>query len=498
MESDGQAGLSGRTGKMHMNYQSEDPRNAGIDGAMPVSRTGERDASGRTPADAVQRRRTVMSTINWVFKLVLPFVVIAAGAFASWTLVNSKPEVHRQPPQENSYAVEVIKAEPKLWQPDITLYGTVQAARSVDLRALVSGEVIWVNPDLVEGAFVTGDDPLLRIDPFDYEGGVREAEADLKEARARLAETEASIASEEIALTRLREQETIAINDLERARTLVDSGSLTRQALETRELTLSQRQQAVEARETNLDVLRTRIDQQQANIDRLEWRLEQARRNLENTTLKAPFAGVVKTKNVELGHSVSGNDTLVSLYDPDQMDARFTLSDTQYGRLTADGAELIGRPITVNWKLGARTVSHKASITRITPEVNAANGGVEVFAGLEAGSALRSGTFVELKVPDRRYDAAMEVPQAALYNGNRIYLNEDGRMAPRDVVVLAYLGDTVLIDGADFEPGTEIVTTRVAEAGPGLKLNIAGRSQDGDAAETEPSPSDEDDAEPAQ
>ena len=92
---------------------------------------------------------------------------------------------------------------------------------------------------------------------------------------------------------------------------------------------------------------------------------------------------------------------------------------------------------------------------------------------------MRSGTFVELKVPDRRYDAAIEVPQAALYNGNRIYLNEDGRMAPRDVVVLAYLGDTVLIDGADFEPDTEIVTTRVAEAGPGLKLNIAGRSQDG-------------------
>ena len=99
----------------------------------------------------------------------------------------------------------------------------------------------------------------------------------------------------------------------------------------------------------------------------------------------------MKTKNVELGHSVSGNDTLVSLYDRDQMDARFTLSDTQYGRLTADGAELIGRPITVNWKLGARTVSHKATITRITPEVNAANGGVEVFCRARGGIRLAIG-----------------------------------------------------------------------------------------------------------
>ena len=378
--------------------------------------------------------------------------------------------------------VRVIAAEPAALQPDIILYGTVSAARQVELRALVSGEVVWVNPQLEEGEQVDQGAELVRIDPFDYEGAVREAEANLNEAKAQLRANEISLASDKASLERLKEQSLLGQNDLDRAETLFKSGSLTKQSLEARRLTVSQRQQSVESRAFNLEILASQIDQQKANLDRLEWRLELARRNLANTVLNAPFRGVVLAKSVELGRSVSGSDTLVSLYDPNSMDVRFTLSDAQYGRLTSDGETLLGSAITVKWQLGEQVRTRKARISRVTPEINAANGGIEVYARIEEASSLRAGTFVELRVPDKVYQNAISIPQAAIYGGNRVYIDDNGRMAPKDIKVLAYLGDNALIDATPFAAGDLVVTTRVAEAGPGLKLVIPGQDEEASPA----------------
>ena len=455
---------------------------------LAIAADGANEAQGNEAITTKMQNKksTMMVVINGLFKLILPLMVIAAAGFAAWQMVATKPEVNKRPSREKAYAVQASPALLQDFRPDIRLYGTVYASRKVDLRALVSGEVIWVNPALAEGQVVSEGDALVRIDPFDYQGGVTEAEANLAEAKAKLAETVATLASDEATLAFLMEQRSFAANDLERAQTLVKSGSLTKQALENRKLTLSQREQSVNARQNNLTVLRARVEQQNANIERLTWRLEQARRNLADTTLKAPFTGLVQTRNVDLGRSVSGNDTLVSLYDPDQMDVRFTLSDAQYGRLIADGDSIKGRAITVNWKLGAVVQGHDAVIDRITPEVNAANGGIEVYARIAAQSGLRSGTFVELLVPDRLYKKAISVPQAAIYQGNIIYLVQDGRMVAQPVSILAYLGDSVLVDGAVFASDAQIITTRVAEAGPGLKVLVPGREAQGRKAGSDP------------
>lgn len=447
--------------------------------------SGISTSKGEKGLGAGKAVRRSLSVLRFMAKLALPLVVIGLAAFVANFLVDSKPPVKQRMAREKAYAVQTQTITPAVHQPNIVLYGTVIASRKVDLRALVGGEVIWVNPDLVEGQLLDEHAELVRIDPFDYEGGVREAKANLTEAQAKLTETNASIRSEESALGRLKEQREFAQKDLERAEKLVASGSLTRQALENRKLTLSQREQAVEARQNNLTVLKARIEQQEANLERLTWRLDQSRRNLADTSLKAPFTGLVQTKSVELGRSVSGNDSLVSMYDPNAMDVRFTLSDSQYGRLIEGGNDLQGRQIVVNWRLGDSIQSHEATIQRITPEVNAAKGGIEVFARLEVKSGLRAGTFVELLVPDRSYQQAIQIPQAAIYSNNIVYLNVDGRMEPAKISVLAYLGENALIDASGLPKGEQVITTRIAEAGKGLKVLVPDLKTKGDGQEAD-------------
>ncbi|WP_157747607.1 efflux RND transporter periplasmic adaptor subunit [Cohaesibacter sp. ES.047] len=467
-----------------MNYHSDEKPQPMLDRQAP-SRADTNEAPDRQPSRSAGRK--VMSAVRWFFRLALPLIVIVAAASIMNMLVATKPEVQRRQAREQAYAVQLVKASPATIQPDILVYGTVSAARRVDLRALVGGEVIWVSPELVEGGTIAKGADLVRVDPFEFEGAVEEANANLAEARARLAETRASSASEQASLQFLLEQERIARSDLERAETLIKSGSLTRQALESRKLTFSQREQAVKAAQNNLLVQKARIDQQQANIERLNWKLEQARRNLTNTTLTAPFTGVVLSKSVALGRSVSGSDTLVSLYDPQELEVRFTISDAQYGRLTSGNNQLVGRQITANWKLGDSIRSHKAVIERITAEISAGDGGIEVYARFAKGTDLRAGTFVELVVPDRNYSDAIRIPQAALYLGHTVYVHEDGRMQPRTVDVLAYLGDDVLIDGSALGDEAEIIATRIAEAGPGLKVVLPeAPAQDSDESNNPP------------
>lgn len=426
---------------------------------------------GPAPAQSIAIRNP--SILNWVARIVLPILLIAVTVFVFRGLIGSKPDIGKRAAREEAYAVEVKTVTPTQYQPSISLFGTVFAARTVELRALVGGEVIWVNPGLAEGQVLSEGEALVRIDAFDYEGAVREARANLNEAKAKLTETRATIKSEESALERLKEQTEFAERDLERANKLAKSGSLTQQSLENRKLVLSQRQQVMEARSNNLTVLKARIEQQLANSERLHWRLDQANRNLANTDLKAPFTGLVQKKNVDLGRNVSGNDALVTMYDPEQMDVRFTLSDAQYGRLISDQSDLVGRAISVVWKLGDVSQTHSATISRITPEIDATNGGIQVYARLDRRSALRAGTFVELSVPDKLYQNVIRVPQAAVYDDKLLYVVDgQGRMKSEKVAIKAYLGEEVLVDASSLRVGQQVITTRIAEAGDGLKIVI--------------------------
>jgi RND family efflux transporter MFP subunit len=374
-------------------------------------------------------------------------------------------------------------------QPQFLVYGTTIAGRTIELRALVAGEIILVHPDLRVGRTVEKGAVLVQIDRFAYEGAVTEAHANLREAEAKLRESEARIASEQSALERTGEQLVLAERDLQRSRQLLGSGSGTKKTVEDREMTLSERAQAVEQRQANLAVEKARAEQQRAAIARLEWKLTQAESDLADTALKAPFAGVVQSENAGAGRNVGANDVLVALYEEAAIEVRFVVSDSQFGRLAEDSGGVTGRPVEIAWTVGDAPILYDGVIDRIGAEIRSERGGVEVYARIsprEGVSALRPGAFVEVRVPDRIYSQTVRLPETAVYGGAYVYVVKDGRMRRRDVTIAAYTGSDVLItDGLDG--GESVLTTQIADARDGLKVVEEGAAreqpQDGEAVE---------------
>ncbi|MEL7229129.1 MAG: efflux RND transporter periplasmic adaptor subunit [Pseudomonadota bacterium] len=434
----------------------------------------------QAPAKARKVWRFMGRFVLIILQALLMIAVLAGSYFVTQRMLADKPEPRKRPAFKTVYTVETFTAQMADRQPTILAYGQTIAARSVDLRALVPGEIIKVNPALRVGGRVEAGAALVEIDAFDYRGALQEAEANLAEARARIVENDAQVALEESRLAAAREQLALASADFDRAQQLRTRGTGTQKAVDDRRLIVSQREQAIALAQDTIKVQQSRRQQIAASIQRLEWRVEQAKRNLNSTTLTAPFDGIVRASTAEVGRNITANDVVVSLDQADALEVRFTLTDAQYGRLQQSGEQLIGRPVEVVWTVGGQRAAYEAVIDRLGAEITSSRGGVELYARIEGAAAdtaitIRPGAFVEVNVPDRLYRDTVLVPDTAIYGTDTAYVAVDGRLQERKVNVVGFEGEQALISGG-LQQGDEVLVTRITEVSEGLLVRREGEA----------------------
>ncbi|MEM0900214.1 MAG: HlyD family efflux transporter periplasmic adaptor subunit [Pseudomonadota bacterium] len=442
------------------------------DQALPASLDEERSP----------RRSRGATIARGALQAVVMLGILAGSGLLMQRLIDSRPEPRGRPAFSAALPVDAVVADISTQQPMVRLYGEVVAGKTVELRTAVSGEVLEISPKLAAGRSVDDGDVLFRIDQFDYETALAEAEASLAQQRAAIVENRARITAEREQLVAAEEQLSFALSDAERAQSLRANGTLTQRQVDDRNLIVSQRRQAVTQRSNNLAIEEARLQGQLATQRRLELGVERARRNLAETTVIAPFAGTIRTTTIEVGRIVSANDIAVSMYDGEALDVAFTLSDAQYGRIATDADPLIGRNVDVAWTVGTQTYEYTAEVDRLGADIASDRGGVTVFARLDPSSAeidIRPGAFVELIVPDRTYEEAVRLPDTALYGASRVYVIADGRLESRDVTVVGFDENDVILSSG-VSNGERVLTTRLAEVDEGLQVTVP--SLDGDRA----------------
>ena len=409
-----------------------------------------------------------------VLLVLVPIVLLAAGAVGTSYLIRTKPRVEPSPPTERVWTVDAVAVRLTDEQPDIQLFGKIFAARQIQVRTLVTGQVVKIHPNLVEGGLVRRGEVILAIDEFEYRSALKESEARLAEVRARIVEREARRLAETQALKRDREILAVLARDLKRARQLRKRGNISVQSLDKKRLELSRQQRAIVLRQNGIDAEAARLEQEKATIERLDVAVQRARYNLERTRVRAPFDGVFQNVTAQAGQRLSVNDRVGSLIDTGRLEARFHISDAQYGRLTGTSQGVIGRKARVIWRVGQRELVLNAVIARVGAQIDAASGGVELFARIEnreASASLRPGAFVEVLIPDRVYARVARVPETVLHPGNVVYGVDDGRLVQRRAAIVGRVGNDVLLRGGLSE-GERLVTTQSVAIAPGLRVEL--------------------------
>ncbi len=407
-------------------------------------------------------------------KLILPLAVLIGAGFVAKDLWSSKPKVTPEPPQERVWQVSAATVRLTRVRPRIPAFGEITTARTVDLRPLVAGRVVSVGAHFIDGGIVTEGETLIEIDDFEGRARVDEALAELEQARARRAEIRAVMQAQRSMLKRDRERVEMSRRDVARREELRAKGATSEKALDDSRMALNADQSRVIATNLEIEKFSAQERQQAAAIQRLDVVLRRARRSLEETRLAAPFDGFLVEVEVDIGTRVGTGDRIARLYDATRMEARFHLSHAKFARLRR-GGDFVGRKVRVVWRVDREVLAYEARIDRVDGRIDAASGGVELFARLIGNGVhtpLRPGAFVEVEIDDVTYEDVFRLPETALHEGDTVYVVEGGRLVPRKVEVAVRDGASVYVRSDAIRDGGQVVATRFSEIGPGVKVEI--------------------------
>ncbi len=275
-------------------------------------------------------------------------------------------------------AVALVKVESRDMVETLDLAGTLEARRQVAVSPRMAGRLADVLVEL--GDRVAAGQVLARLDDFDLQARVRQAEASEAGARAALGQREA------------------------------DAVHLQRQAKRDRDLLAKEyvARADVEDSEARAQAARAAVTVARAELGRQRAALAEARTAVGQTVLIAPMVGVVAVRHADPGAVVSASSPVVTLIAPGDLKAVVQIPEAALSRV---------RPGTrAALKVDAwPAMSFPAAIARISPVVapdtRQAQAELTVRNG---GGRLRPGMLARVALEVERRSSVPAVPAEAI------------------------------------------------------------------------------------
>ena len=388
-----------------------------------------------------------------MLKLLLSFLRYGVPAIAVFGLfialfqylVTSKAEVAAEPRQPTIWTVEMVSAKRQDAAPVSQAYGTVQAARSADLRFGLNGQVAFVSDVFQNGLTVAEGVELASLDKDRYQ--------------LALEDVLVQIEAEQANIKALTQQTALRTRTFERTQNMFKRKVATEANLDEAELALS--------------VTANQLDQAEARLARLKVSERNRRKDLEDAALTAPFAGRLVDVSIGLGRQVSSGVAVAQLIDLNSLEVPFVVPAEIY----ADATNLIGRQVELIWRSGGRDVArHYATITRAEALVDKTEGGGRLYAELgPSGSngVVPPGAFVEILFIGKTFENVFELPEEALFGEDEVFVaNLDGIAQSRRVSVEHRHNGRIWVSG-DLVENEKVIATRLPGLGAGTQVRSA-------------------------
>jgi len=239
----------------------------------------------------------------------------------------------------------------------------------------------------------------------------------------------------------------------------------------------------------------------QADYDRAEALLKQAQANvgqveatIRRKQVRAPFAGVLGIRQVDLGQYLAGGDPIVPLQSMDPVYVDFSVPQQQVGRLhVGDAVRVVGDSLDMAGAAGR--------VTAVNSVVDEGTRNVRVQATFaNPRGRLRPGMFVDLETTVGAGAPVVGLPASAINYapyGNSVFVVEDLKdpkgktyrgVSQRFVQLGAGRGDQVAVLSG-VKVGEEVVTSGVFKLRGGAAVLVNNQVQPGNSLTPRPSDS---------
>lgn len=348
------------------------------------------------------------------FLLLLVLVAIGGGGYYAYTMHQKQgaqpAQASTAPAPRSGVPVEVGKVELMTVNEEVEALGTLAADKSVVIAPEIAGRVIALG--FKEGDRVKKGQDLVKLDTAILDAELKQLQADLGLAR----------------------------DTFERNRSLSQRGVGTQVA----------------------------FDEATAKLASAEARVQLSQAKLAQSTIRAPFDGVVGLRSVSVGDFVAVGKTLVTLTNIDPIKVDFRVPETFLSRVK------VGQSIGVKVDaLAGREFEGK--IFAIDPVVDINGRAIRLRASVpNADLALKPGLFARIVIQVDQRDNALVVPETAVMPdgvGKMVYIVENGKAKRVQVEIGKRLpGKVEIVKGVT--PAMQIVTAGQMRLRDGATVSI--------------------------
>jgi multidrug efflux pump subunit AcrA (membrane-fusion protein) len=371
--------------------------------------------------------------------------------------------------------VAVAPVVTKDFERNLQATGTLTPKEAARLRALVEGPLESIYVDI--GDRVRRGQPLFRARPIDSELMLQSAEARLQTARAHLNDLISWRRPEEVASLRAQlagaqaEYERLK-SETERADALLEKGALSKSHWEATRTSTEAARARLRVAEEQLRIAEKGPTPEQLEVAKRQVAEAEASRALagqtyEDTTVRAPFSGVITGRYRKSGDFARRGDEILEITNLDVLEAEIQIPE-RYAPLVKTGlpvqlrAEsqfetLLGEIVAVNQAIDIRTRTFLV-------KVRVANTDHRIKAG--------SFTVGSFRLPAA--EQALAVPLAALHTDEGrsfVWLAEKGK-AKRAIVQTGERDDEHIQIQEGLNPGDQVIIAGAGGLAEGDPLEV--------------------------
>ncbi|MEH6577983.1 MAG: biotin/lipoyl-binding protein [Amphritea sp.] len=415
---------------------------------------------------------TTHSRFHRIKKWLLPIAVLLLAVAIVAVLRATSPAAPSRPIQEKVWNVKVIPATFETRQPQLTLYGRIESPRSSTLSSSVTAYVAKLNT--AEGKRVKKGDILIRLDARDAQLLLDQREADRARIEAMIETERVRFQADQKALVIERELVAISQSTVARFQNLKKRQVASQTQLDDARRTQQQQALSLNTREQAIADHPNRLAQLKAQLQQATALRDTATLDLERTEIKAPFDSRIAKINIAPGYRVSTGDTLLTLYNDQNLEVRAQIPNRFLARIRGEldrsGSmlaigQLEGQPITLQ-------------LDRIAGRVLGKVGVDALFLINSNETPLEPGRVIALNLKLPPVEQVLSLPPQAIYGTDRVYRVVDNRLEAHQINRLGDAVDSdgnplILVTSSTLKPDDSVVATQLPNAISGLRVKVS-------------------------
>lgn len=234
-------------------------------------------------------------------------------------LVKLQPKETHEPSAALITPVKVITVKPYSVRPAILGFGIVEPDILLTSKSEVAGKIIYVHPQLRNGAILPKDTLIIRIEQDDYQLALQQAQANAASLRAQFREIQLQKANLKTQLSLVKKKLNLAKVELSRIQSLVKRHSISKSSRDSQQVNVLQLQQEIQKLNHQIVSLPEQIANAEAAFANAESIVATQQRNLDRTLIKLPFNARISERAIDENQYISQGSLLYSAQTTDKI-----------------------------------------------------------------------------------------------------------------------------------------------------------------------------------